>query len=96
MKKRENIYITRIIEAFEADIGAFAKETQPLSCDTRTAYFDKEHKEPAAAAAFLHYGKLVLELVYLVKTDQGGPKSVLECRVWLAESSCSITTRFMT
>ena len=51
MKKRENIYITRIIEAFEANIGAFAKETQPLSCDTRTAYFDKEHKEPAAAAA---------------------------------------------
>ncbi len=86
MNKRENIYITRIIEAFEANIGAFAKETQPLSCDTRTAYFDKEHKEPAAAAAFLHYGKLVLELVYLVKTDQGGPKSVLECRAWLAES----------
>lgn len=90
MKKRENIYITRIVQAFEANVGAFAQETQPLSCDTRTAYFDKEHKEPAASAAFLHYGKLVLELVYLTKTDQGGPKSVLECRVWLKESSLPI------
>ena len=86
MKKRENIYITRIIQAFKANVEAFAEETQPLSYDFRTAYFDKEKKEPAALAGFLHYGKLVLEFVYLTKTDQGGPKSVLECRVWLSES----------
>lgn len=86
MKKRESIYITRIVQAFEADVEAFAQETKAVSHETRAAYFDKEHKEPAAVAAFLHYGKLVLEFVYLTKTDQGGPKSVLECRVWLSES----------
>lgn len=86
MKKRENIYITRIIQAFKANVEALAEETHPLSYDFRTAYLDKEKKEPAALAGFLHYGKLVLEFVYLTKTDQNGPKSVLECRVWLSES----------
>lgn len=86
MKSNPVQSIQQIAQAFIKEIEAFAQQTHPGSVEIKTAHFDKNKKETAAVAAFLHYGEVVLEPVYLVKTDQGGPKSVLECRVWFSKS----------
>lgn len=86
MKNKPNQTIEQIAQAFIEQAEAFARQTNAQSVEIKTAYFDKDKKETAAAAVFLNYGGLVLEPVYLVKTDQGGPKSVLECRVWFSKS----------
>lgn len=87
MKKKPNQTIEQIAQAFIEGTKVLAQRTNAQSAEIKTAYFDKNKRETAAAAAFLNYGELVLEPVYLVKTDQGGPKSVLECRVWFSKSN---------